>query len=415
MLGELNLVSRHVPEPGINYGGTRGSYDAGLLVNQTHKFSFINQHRLQRPYFPDRGPNADIPCVTVNTGRWTTEKGVKRPILQQMRIVDLLNKYGITNPVLLTANATALRKEQWIQLDNTIQKSYRQRLKAWADLLAASPLGGFNAMAKMTYEYQVMSDPHEALVDMDALSDGRGDTPLFLLRSVPLAITHSDFHYSQRMLDVSGGNGQPLSMDSGEAAARRIGELVEKTLIGVETGVTYGTQSTGITAHNLTSTVFGYTNYTNRNTKTNFTAPTAGGWTPETTYNEILTALSTLMDDYVYGPFMLYYSTDWHQYMHRMFSVSGGNTPGENLRDRILKIEDIADVRRLDFLTSTFTLILVSMTSDVAQAINGMDVTTVQWPTVGGLQQNYKVMVIQVPLLKSDYSGKCGILHGTTA
>jgi hypothetical protein len=32
------------------------------------------------------------------------------------------------DPVLMTANATALRKEQWIQLDTAIHRAYRARL-----------------------------------------------------------------------------------------------------------------------------------------------------------------------------------------------------------------------------------------------------------------------------------------------
>jgi hypothetical protein len=72
-------------------------------------------------------------------------------------------------------------------------------------------------------------------------------------------------------------------------------------------------------------------------------------------------------------------------------------------------------VRRLDFLTSTYTMIMVQMTPDVARAINGMDLTTVQWEEKGGMQLQFKVMCIQVPQLRYDYNGNSGIMHGTTA
>jgi len=55
------------------------------------------------------------------------------------------------------------------------------------------------------------------------------------------------------------------------------------------------------------------------------------------------------------------------------------------------------------------------MTSNVARAIIGMDFTTLQWESRGGMQKNFKVMAIMVPNLRSTNSGKCGILHGTTA
>lgn len=101
--------------------------------------------------------------------------------------------------------------------------------------------------------------------------------------------------------------------------------------------------------------------------------------------------------------------------MDNPFSTAGGNHPGETLRTMLMKIPDISGVQRLDFLTSTYTLIFVQQTSDVARGVIGMDITTVQWPSLGGMRKNFKVMAILVPHLRSDYSGRCGILHGTTA
>jgi hypothetical protein len=265
----------------------------------------------------------------------------------------------------------------------------------------------------MTLEYEAMSDPGEAIVSMDVLDDGRTDSPLFKLRSLPLPITHSDFYFSARRLAVSGG--MRLDTTMGEASGRRIAESVEKTTIGVETGVTFGTQTTGYGTHDGTSTVYGYTNLPARITKTNMTAPTAGGWVPDTTYNELLGMIETMNTNKFYGPFMLYTSTDWSQYMHRVYSLSGGNTPGQTLRSMILDHEDIVDVRRLDYLTSTFTWILVQMQPETAQAVIGMPIRTVQWESQGGQRLNFKTMCIMVPRLRYDYNGVAAILHGTTA
>ena len=82
-----------------------------------------------------------------------------------------------------------------------------------------------------------------------------------------------------------------------------------------------------------------------------------------------------------------------------------------------MAIEGINGVRRLDFFTPStpFQLLLVQMTPDVARAVNGMDITTVQWESKGGMQLNFKVMCIQVPQLRADYSGDCGICRCTTS
>ena len=362
---------------------------------------------LLRPYKDAHGR----PCVTINTGqkRIDSKTGKVVPVYKKMAIRDLQNQ-GINSPVF---NATSLRKEQWIQLDQAVIRAARQRLRAWTDLENTNSFGGFNAMAKMTLEYEAMSDPGEAQVDMDGLSDGRTDNPLFKLRSIPLPITHSDFWFSSRRLAISQQGTSPLDTTMAECAGRRIGEMIEQTLIGSVTGISYGTQSTGVTAHDGTSKVYGYTNHPARITKTNITVPT--GSNPEVTVSEVLTMRSTMYTNKFYGPYMIYHSTDWDQWLDNDYARLGGSNANMTLRDRLRKIEGIADVRRLDYLTDTYTMIIVQMTPDVVRAINGMDITTVQWESQGGMRLNFKVMAIKVPQIRYDYNGVAAILHGTTA
>jgi hypothetical protein len=379
-----------------------------------------------RPYF-DRN---NQPSVTINTGRWTTERGERRPVREHHTIRELANN-GIMTPVM---NATTLRKEEWIQLDQVVLRAARYRLRAWQDLAAANSYGGFNAMSKLILEHETMSDPGEAIVDMDGITDGRTDQPLFQLQGLPLPITHSDFWFSSRRLAVSRNTGTPLDTTMGEAAGRRVAESIEKTTIGNNTGITYGGASTYVGGYGRTSQVYGYTNFTQRLTYTSITKPTQGGWTAATTLAQVLAMRDVLYLHKFYGPFMLYHSNDWDQYMDNDYILTGGNVATQTLRERLKSIEGIQDVRRLDFLfaalptdgapgaegvtitaTSPFTLLMIQMTPDVARAVNGMDITTVQWEAKGGMQLNFKVMCIQVPQLRADYYGNCGILHGTTA
>jgi hypothetical protein len=155
--------------------------------------------------------------------------------------------------------------------------------------------------------------------------------------------------------------------------------------------------------------VYGYTNHPDRNTKTDLTVP--DGTNGATTVDEVLSMIETLMGDKFFGPYMVYHSTDWDKYLDDDYRTNDDRT----LRARLREIEQVQDVRRLDFLSNTFTLLLVQMTSDVARAVNGMDITTVQWDSVGGMRVNFKVMAIQVPQIRSDFNGNCGILHATTA
>jgi hypothetical protein len=348
-----------------------------------------------RPYFDKRRRR----CVTINVGG--------RP--RTTPIAELLNS-GISNPVW---NATTLRKDEWIQLDQVVIKAARARLRAWSDLAGANTYGGFNAMGKPILEYMTMSDSGEALVDMDGLSEGRTDAPLHKLQGIPLPITHSDFWFSSRFLQASRQSGTPIDTSMAEMAGRRVAEMVEKTTIGTETGPTYGDS----TRYGATAAVYGYTNFPSRNTKTDLTTPL--GTNPEAIVQDILEMRDQLYSDNFFGPFILYHSTGYESFLDNDYFRAGGTSVVRSLRERILAIDNIQAVRRLDYFTPTspsaYALILVQMTADVARAINGMDITTIQWESQGGMRVNFKVMAIQVPQLRADYNGNCGILHATTA
>jgi len=353
---------------------------------------------LLRPYIDERGRK----CVTVNTGRtqFNQAKGRYEPVYEKALVSDL-QASGIAVPV---ANATSLRKDEWLQMDTVVLKAARQRLRAWSDLAGANSFGGFNGMSKLVLEHETMSDPGEAVVDMDGLTEGRTDSPKFQLEGLPLPITHSDFMFSSRRLSVSRNTGTPLDTTMGEAAGRRVAEMVEKTLIGTITGATYGTAAD----YGRAPTVFGYTNFPDRVTKSDMTVPTGSNGT--TILTDFLACRDLLYDQNFYGPFMVYTSTDWDQFLDDEFKTNSD----KSLRQRLSEIDGINGIRRLDFLTNTFTVLFVQMTADVARAVVGMDITTVQWEAVGGMRLNFKVMAILVPQLRADYNGNCGILHATT-
>ena len=401
------LVDRYIPTDG---------FSPALLANQFPEHAVRPSSDwigMRQPYLDSRG-RACVQIRDLNGGftRNDSTGGESRPLKRAYLVNDLRN---MGFPVPTVTNAATLRKEQWIHVDQKLQLSARQRLQAVMDLENEVPITIGNAMGKATFEYQAMSDPGEAHVDIDALTDANVDTPQFILRSVPLAITHSDFGYSQRELEISRSGDTPLDDVAIEAAGRRVAESLEDQVIGNVTGMTYATQTAGPGTHTGTSTIYGYRNYTHRLTKTNFTAPTAGGWVPDTAHNEILAALDQLYAQFYYGPFVLYHSTDWTQYMGRVYNVAGGSPAGETLYSMLAKNPNIRAVKRLDRLTATFTLLFVQLRSDVVQIINGMPLTPIQWEEKGGLAHRFKAMCIKPPLMRADYSSRTGILHGTTA
>jgi len=354
---------------------------------------------LMRPYIDDNGRRV----VVVNTGRRDSDG---KPIYKKELVSVLTNRGMVIN------GPTSLRKLEWIEFDTVVVRAARERLRAWSDLAGANSFGGFNGMSKLILEHETMSDPGEANVDFDGLTEGRTDSPKFQLQGLPLPITHSDFWFSQRRLAVSRNTGTPLDTTMAEAAGRRVGEMIEKTLIGTQAGLTYGNNAD----YGRLPTVYGYTNFPDRITKNDMTVP--DGTNGSVTVSEVLQLIQLAADKNYFGPFMLYHSTDWDQFLDDDYILTGGNVTTSTLRNRIRQIDQIQDVRRLDFLkaaTNPFTFILVQMTSDVARAVSGLDVTTVQWESMGGMRLNFKVMAIQVPQLRADFNGNTGIVHATTA
>lgn len=419
----VEFADVYVPTPGGIGGTVLEDFTGGMGPNYL---------ALRRPFYDHK----DRACVTINMGRTTIEKGVRKFVKETVTVNQLRDKLGWQLP--LVTNATALRKEEWLELDRVVLRAARYRLQAWKDLSAANSFGGFNGMNKLILEHETMSDPGEAIVDMDGLTDGRTDAPKFQLEGLPLPITHSDFWFSSRRLGVSRNTGTPLDSTMAEAAGRRVAETIEKTTIGISTGAVYGGNSTQVGGYGRTSQVYGYTNFPNRITKTNLNDPSGGGWTPSKTLADVLAMRDTMRLNKFFGPYMIYHSNDWDQYMDNDYILTGGNVATQTLRERLRAIEGITDVKRLDFLFGSvptsgpgspdrgpgtdhdatlkpFTLLMIQMTPDVCRAVNGMDITTVQWESVGGMRLNFKVMCIQVPQLRADFYSNCGIQHATTS
>lgn len=301
---------------------------------------------------------------------------------------------------LINADAT-LRKNEWIMLDQAVIRAARARLAALNRIRGAGLEFTIpNGMGKTILEYQTMSDPGRVTKSMDGLRRGENDRPVFDLRPLPLPITHGDFSFSARQLAVSRSDptGTPLDLTMPEAVARRLAEDLETDLIGRTDTYSYGGAA-----------IYGLTTLSQRNTKT-LTSPATGGWTPATTLQEVLQMKTQSQDDFFFGPWAAFCSTDWDEYMDDDFSAAKGDL---TLRQRIGLIDGITAPVTLDYLPKTFTLILVQLTQDVIRIVIGMDFITVQWQEQGGMELNFKIMCIMVPQLRYDYNGRCGIVHGS--
>ena len=300
-------------------------------------------------------------------------------------------------------NVTAtLRKDEWKLLDEAIIQVAKERLVVQADLRSRGLVFTIpNGMGTTVFQTETESDINEAEITMDGLEDGQNDRPTININNLPLPIIHKEFSFSARQIATSRNLGMSVDVSMAQKAARRVSEGVEKLLLGIaqtKIGASYAYGG---------GTVYGYSNFPQRLTKT-FTTPT--GSNGQTTLTELLAAREQLYAALHFGPYMIYVGASWDQFLDNTFDTT--TATGRTLRERILQVDGFEGIKRVDYL-SGFALFIVQMTSDVIRTVIGMDMTTVQWPEKGGLKQNFKVMTIQVPQLRSDDDSNTGILHGT--
>ena len=309
-----------------------------------------------------------------------------------------VNQGGTLKNVLIGHANTTLRKDDWNTIDAAVLKAAQPRLKAVQDLRSRGLVYSIpNGLGKTVLETEKQSDINDATVSMDALQRGANDRPHFIVENLPLPIIHYDFSYSARQIQASRNGGSPLDTTTAELAGRKVSEAAEKLLLGKSAPLEY-TFGGG--------TIYGYTNFNNVLTQT-ITSPTAGGWTGATLVDELLQARQTCMDQYYYGPWMVYTSPSWDRYLDKDYSTAKGDNTN---RERVKKIEGFEDVKTLDYLTG-YEILLVQMTSDVVRLVEGLAMTTVQWESEGGLKKNFKVMAIWVPQIRSDFNSRTGVVY----
>lgn len=302
--------------------------------------------------------------------------------------------------VVLAQNNATLRKDEWIELDRVVIGAARERLRLVADLRAAGLTYNLpNGMGRTVLESQTMGDITPAIISMDPTRQSEGDRPEFDLVGLPLPIIHKDFKFNIRQIATSRNGGTPIDTTTAALAGRRVAEMAEQLALGTAGTISYGG-----------GTVYGITNFPQRITSS-LTDPTDSGWTPSVLVNEVLAMRQLSVNKFHYGPWVMYNSPGWDSYLDADYSELKGDI---TLRERLQKINGVQDIRTLDHLTG-LQILLVQQTTDVIREVIGMDITTVQWESLGGLELNFKVMAILVPQIRADQNGNTGLVHGSVA
>jgi len=167
------------------------------------------------------------------------------------------------------------------------------------------------------------------------------------------------------------------------------------------------TYSFGETDDRSRNSIYSYINHPDRNTVTLSVNWDASAKTAAQIIAEVISLKQTSINNYFYGPWVLYIPTAYETILDEDYDTT---TPGTTIRDRILKIDGINRVKVIDTLPAN-NVLLVQMTSDVVRLVRGLGLQNVEWGVEGNMITKYKVMTIQVPQIRSDQNGKTGIVH----
>lgn len=333
--------------------------------------------------------------------------GGRTYITRQALAVDpKTGKQIVVNRKVLTNDTTAtLSYQDWLEIDNTVEDAFKPRLRAAGDLRAQGLVYNLpNGIAKTMMQFQRVSDITGATVSMSGLRRSESDRPVFDTFNFPLPLIHKDFQFDLRQLLASRTGNAPLDLTTARKAARRVAEQVEQFTLGVANN----RDLEGISQYTYnSSTIYGYLNYPGRLTKL-ITLPTAGGWTPTTTTNEVLAMRLLLQQGGNMGPYMVYMGQAWDLYLDRDYTGTYGDM---TLRRRLREVDAILDVRTVDYIPD-YSIVMVNMEEDTIRLVIGQDIITVQWESEGGWMVNFKVLCLILPQIRGDFYGNVGICHG---
>ncbi len=331
-----------------------------------------------------------------------TDPGMMRPFIDEdglpyISIFKGGDKNDPTNFESIPVNNAALRYDEWKRLDDVVIKVARQRLVGFEDLRRNGlvyPLN--NAMATTVLQWEEMSDAMEAFVSISPVRRGDGDQVDFATKSIPIPIVHVDYQLGERLLLESRNRGNGLDTTNAEQAARRVAEKLEDMLFGTASTLVYGG-----------GTIYSYQSFPDKTTVNLAIDWDASGITAALILADVVAMKNASIADKHYGPWMLYVPTLYDTILDEDYDVAGSSLL--TIRERIMKIDGIQGIKVVDRLAANKVL-LIQMTSDTVDLIDGMPIQNVEWNSEGRFVHHYKVMTIQIPRIKSDYLNQSGII-----
>lgn len=309
----------------------------------------------------------------------------------------------------LQVNTGTLQRDEWKQLDTEVTTTARSVLNGIMDLESNGltfNLG--NPMGTTVLETRDTKDFGSAQMDMDGIYRGNNDRPVYGYNYLPIPIIHCDFEINARELAASRRNGSNLDTTQVEMAAFNVATLLESLLF---TNTSY---SFGQLDDRGRNSIYSYINHPDRNkyalgtswTSLDFDSQTSTGG--EVIVDKVNRMIQTLVDLHLPGPYTMYIPTGYSMIMSNDYNGFKTIT----IQERLLKLPGLRAIKVVDTLPAD-NVVLVQMNKRTVRLIKGVPIQTVQWKEEGNFVTKYKVFTINVPQIRSDLNGSCGVLHAS--
>lgn len=292
----------------------------------------------------------------------------------------------------LRTNATLLLDE-WKYFDNVVTRVARERLVIVQELMRRGltyPIP--NALGVLQLIWQTSGDLEPAEVTMTGLPEADADQLEFGLASMPIPMIHKEFNLDLRQLMVSRNGGMPLDTTMAEIAMRKVAEKVEEIVFA------------GLNIAPNLGQVYGLLTHPNRNT-----ASVTTDWRTATgaeIVKDLIRGTTTLNGKNMFGPYLVFVPTE----VFMRLSEDYKNESDKSILSRILELPGIEGIMPTNRLKGT-NVLMVQLTSDVIQMIDGIQPTMVEWEDRGGFELNFMIFCILLPRIRADFAAQSGILH----
>jgi len=297
----------------------------------------------------------------------------------------------------LYTNASTLRHEDFLIIQEMITEVKRRKLNGIADLQAAG------LTFPVSIEDQIIGTENiNEFTDAEQEQNPSGydnDDTVFSEIYVPNPITHKTFGVPWRQQGFAYKTSAGL-----KESMRKVAERLERTLFK-------GNEKIKVNFNGSLQTIYGYTNHPDRGTIN------ISDWSNTSNndliVNEVIAAIGSMFANQggvELDSVVMYFPKNFKSAMDRDY-VSG--FPSKTVSNRIKEIPEIRDVKFGEELDDS-EVVFVEMTERTIQLGVASDIVTVPHVKTNPMaKQNMTTYAAMVQVIKVDSNGNTGILHAT--